>query len=518
MKISINLIEKALREHVVAKNIREDADMTLDIYEVYDPHQADFKANCLYLLRPQELQAALGFPEGLNVVCSGQPDGLDIRNYQHLNLLVIAGMTPEKNMNNIIRIFHRYQAFDEQLNALILANAPLQEIIDLGTEIIAMPINILDLKHKVLAISSALDASDDPIWRSLKQGFMSEHYENILNNSPTMSEIIRAKGQAIEITSSISGHHVRVSLLRCGGRPVAYFGMHKVIETGKPFEKSALQLYVYLCQKINRHASQYFEVKADRGLVYEEFLHNLFEQKFNDDHEVEALLHKLGFAPEATYQLGLISFRDPDIRADLYFTLMDYLEKLVPEAKCIAMDLFIYIIIPLEQDDYLAARVQENIASFLGRHRCLCLLSPPFCAFSKLHQFKPMFEAMLVFINKQGRADRLYHFYEFAPLYGIKLLTEALPGKPLVHPLIQKLSAHDREHQSDYLKTLTVYLRNQSSISLTASELHMHRNSLQYRVNRIEALLGQSFDDWKLREQLLFQLLYLEYQELFSQK
>ena len=518
MKISINIIEKVMRNHVVLKNIRDDADMMIDTYEIYDPKQAAFKENCLYLLRPEGLTGSEGFPEGLNVVCSGKPDGFDIKKYQHINLLIIEGITPEKNMNLIISIFHRYNSFDERLNSLILENAPLQEIIDLATKMVEMPINILDLNHKVLAISSELDAPDDPIWKALKLGYMSEYYENILNTSPTMGDIIRAKGKSIEITSSISGHHVQISLLRSGGRPIAYFGMHKFYETQKPFEKHTLQLYEYLFRKINRNAGQYFAIKADRGLLYEEFLHNLFDQKFKDSDEIDVFLLKLGFNPEASYQMGLISFRDSDVKADLYFTMMDFLEKLIPDSKCIAMDLFIYIIIPIDGNEYLSDENQKILAEFLGIHHCLCVLSPPFESFLNLHKFKPMFAAVLGFIKNQGRGDRLYHFYEFADLYSMKLLADEMPGKRMVHPMIQRLIDYDAEHHSDYLETLKVYLRNESSISVTASLLHMHRNSLQYRINRIEQLLERNFDDWQLREQLLFQLTYLEYQAVFSEK
>ncbi|MBC3888360.1 hypothetical protein GH810_08560 [Acetobacterium paludosum] len=514
-KISINIIEKVLSNHIVQKNIRDDADMVIDTYEIYNPNHFDFRENCLYLMKSEDLPDSDAVPVSLNVVCWGIPEGFEIKKYKNINLLMVEGITPEKNINFIISIFHRYNSLEERLNSLILENASLQEIIDLATEMVEMPVNILDLNHKVLAISTEMDAPDDPIWKSLKLGYMTEYYENILNTSPTMRDIIKAKGSSIEITSSISGHHVQVSLLRSGGRPIAYFGMHKFYETRKPFDKHTLQLYEYLFRKINRNSGQYFEMKADRGLIYEEFLLNLFNRKFKDSDEIDALLVKLGFDVDSSYQMALISFRNSDIRADLYFTIMDYLEKVMPNSKCIAMDLYIYIIIPIGGDDYLSDETQKIMTEFLDLHHCLCILSPPFESFLKLHKFNPMFETVLGFIKKQGREDRLYHFYEFADLYGMKLLAEEMPTERMVHPMIQKLLDYDAEHKSDYFETFKVYLRNESSISTTSNLLHMHRNSLQYRINRIEQLLGDHFDDWKLRELLLFQMKCLEYQDIF---
>jgi purine catabolism regulator len=62
----------------------------------------------------------------------------------------------------------------------------------------------------------------------------------------------------------------------------------------------------------------------------------------------------------------------------------------------------------------------------------------------------------------------------------------------LVAQTIAPLIAYDREHRSELVLTLSVYLRATASPSQAADALHVHRNTLSYRLRRIEELTGRS--------------------------
>ena len=83
------------------------------------------------------------------------------------------------------------------------------------------------------------------------------------------------------------------------------------------------------------------------------------------------------------------------------------------------------------------------------------------------------------------------------------------PVETMLHPMIRKLIAYDREYHTDYLETFKIYLNNRCNVTETAKQLHMHRNTLLHRVKRIEELLDSSFDDWQLRRMLLLSFDYL---------
>jgi purine catabolism regulator len=55
---------------------------------------------------------------------------------------------------------------------------------------------------------------------------------------------------------------------------------------------------------------------------------------------------------------------------------------------------------------------------------------------------------------------------------------------------VGRLSAADRNAGSILLATLETYLRHGGSVSASAAELFVHRNTLRKRLRRIEDLLG----------------------------
>jgi DNA-binding PucR family transcriptional regulator len=78
-------------------------------------------------------------------------------------------------------------------------------------------------------------------------------------------------------------------------------------------------------------------------------------------------------------------------------------------------------------------------------------------------------------------------------------LLEALrtePGKAEYYrELLKPLQRYDREHHGDLVKTLNAYLRHGGNSTHTATALYLHRNSLRYRLARIQALTGLDPDD-----------------------
>lgn len=55
------------------------------------------------------------------------------------------------------------------------------------------------------------------------------------------------------------------------------------------------------------------------------------------------------------------------------------------------------------------------------------------------------------------------------------------------------------DHDSTYVETLEGFFRCNGNLSEMARSMHFHRNSLLYRLNRIETLLGRSLEDPELR-------------------
>lgn len=61
------------------------------------------------------------------------------------------------------------------------------------------------------------------------------------------------------------------------------------------------------------------------------------------------------------------------------------------------------------------------------------------------------------------------------------------------------LLSHDARNDGTLIETLEGFFRCNGNLSETARMMHLHRNSLLYRLDRIEAILGRSLEDSELR-------------------
>ncbi|WP_345034415.1 PucR family transcriptional regulator [Kutzneria kofuensis] len=66
--------------------------------------------------------------------------------------------------------------------------------------------------------------------------------------------------------------------------------------------------------------------------------------------------------------------------------------------------------------------------------------------------------------------------------------------------------AYDREHHSELLESLRVFLDCSGSWSQAAARLHLHVNTLRYRIGRVEELTGRDLSRFSDRVDLFLAL------------
>jgi DNA-binding PucR family transcriptional regulator len=83
------------------------------------------------------------------------------------------------------------------------------------------------------------------------------------------------------------------------------------------------------------------------------------------------------------------------------------------------------------------------------------------------------------------------------------------PFRELVRPLVE----HDRARRSDLVRTLRAHFATGANASEAADRLFLHRNSMLYRLERIQKLTGLDLKDPRVALALQLGLLTLEKKE-----
>jgi sulfur relay (sulfurtransferase) DsrF/TusC family protein len=102
-------------------------------------------------------------------------------------------------------------------------------------------------------------------------------------------------------------------------------------------------------------------------------------------------------------------------------------------------------------------------------------------------------------LRAEGGADRNVCYSDIG---AYKLLTEIKNTELLKQYVIDtlgKLEQYDIQNKSDFTEILRTFLMEDGSFIKTASRLFMHRNTLQYKINKIQEILEVDLSDPKVR-------------------
>lgn len=67
---------------------------------------------------------------------------------------------------------------------------------------------------------------------------------------------------------------------------------------------------------------------------------------------------------------------------------------------------------------------------------------------------------------------------------------------------IQILFDYDQLNDTDYTKLLRLYLQYNGAVNRLAEELYVHRNTINYRINKIEEITKRDLSDFNTRLEL----------------
>lgn len=91
-------------------------------------------------------------------------------------------------------------------------------------------------------------------------------------------------------------------------------------------------------------------------------------------------------------------------------------------------------------------------------------------------------------------ADYIYHF--------LLIGHEETELSSLICKEYRLLKEYDQKNETEYIKTLINYFLSGFNGNLTSQQLHIHRNSLRHRLERIEDIIQSSVSHVELIDQI----------------
>ncbi len=388
----------------------------------------------------------------------------------------------------------------------------LQRLIEMFFEILGNPAYLVDSSFKVLAIDRKhemryLSAS----WKRLEDDqYLPFDLVSHLINSKELSIMESEQSASLVNSQYFYVPFINYNLRQRGKVKGHLFvaGMRKNIQT------SDIELTEYLGNYILEAMNRNSAFQNARGDYYEHFMRDMFCGKLVDPVPIRQQMMFLGFQPEDYYTIAVLHTSPEHGLSD---------ERIANQLeRCCGAKSVLY-------QDKMAAlfshgkrinlhKLQKDLERIHNTLNCEIGVSDTFQGFYDLNTYYLQAEWALTCpatITQESSASPIRYYQNYALAHILTGFSKQEKWKTLLPPKLLYLQQYDQIHHTEFLKTLYLYLRFERSVLETATELHIHRNTLSYRMEKIIALCHFDLEDPVLRMRLLLSLEAIQFLDSF---
>lgn len=396
--------------------------------------------------------------------------------------------------------------FSLRLVKTLSKESGLQALVDLGYEILGNPFTITDFSVKVLASTGETKVTDDPVWNELKinNNFIFQTYSYYVRNS-LFNEI--ARNDAPFYWSDPYCKYPRlIGKIRINNKDVAVM---VACAHNRDFKESDEELVSLLCDAFSIELQKTKYNHFSQGLIHQSFLYDLLDGKFEDERLIVERMKILGLKFKSKLFVINIDIQNLDkSRLSLPY-MRDEIESKLANAKAMVYNHTVVILASCENDRHFQEIELIALQEFIKTNNLQAGISRPF---SKLADVKEHYLESIEAIKLGNHINKEQHFFKYEDYLIFDLIdnySHAEECKKFIHHSLMRLVEYDKENGTDYVRSFYTYLCNFKNIKDSANILNIHRNTMFYRIEKIESLLNVDLNNGDV----LFQL-YLSYKIL----
>lgn len=426
---------------------------------------------------------------GDDVICRGGD-----RDY-----FLLEGMDYKQAFEVLQGIFDYYNDWDEQIRNAARAGA-YQSIVDCSWPIFHNPLALSDGNNQAIALSSQYGAKDvDQEWQYLKEygfssiesvDFLKVFSQNIDNSLRNIPQILEPKNSRIRY--NLANQKVFWKDELCA-RLV-------LIEKDRTLNPGDLQLLRHIAEIIAPYLGSISP--AGNQNSYKDVFAELIQDGTVNRESIERHIRYNHWEYTGPFRVYAIEPRNP-ARSDYTLHLLRRIVlKLMPYTSVNIIQTSLVVIAREESEPH------RNLVDILTRawasEKVNIGASLVFRDIYLLPFFYRQAEYSLARL-KQAKAPGTFFFSDCAMDF---LVLEKDPENMYYacHPDVLCIHQADETEKTEFLKTLAVYLSCERNITHAAKELFIHRNTLIYRLKKINEMLTADLDDPYTRDYIRFSI------------
>lgn len=519
MTVSLNIIRQELKDYRTEDHVPSSFNPGYGRCLPLPENVAEIREDCLYICGlSQALRLREESTKGV-FVCLRDRLFDDGESGDAVKNLII--VNENIGLNSLVsRVQNRFFAvmdWEQRLHAALLKGATMQELVELCPPFLENHIQITDASFMKLAQSTAMDC-DDPICVALKQyGYHPEETVAKFRASHLFDVWARRNEIYYDAETTVAKYPTVHKIFKFHGTYYAHVVMTCAIA---PVNPAMMDLFRIFVNALSYCVERDWENRFNCIHPYDSVLRDLIEGGIKDLTQIEKRSSYAGLPMHGAFHiLRIVRNENQNIS---FGAMMKEFAELFPRCKFINyQDSITVFVLNTANAESVFHSELELLEGYLRKHNSFCGVSSCFDSLADAsHHFRQANLALKYGRELRQRAlkpdvdmpdgnERTFFFDNCFPLcfFGCEEDLPELWRHSTFYSKLKQLYENDRQRGSNDLGLLLTYLRLERRISATASELNMHRNSLIYRINRIEEFLGVDLNDSRVRLIMLFSFL-----------
>ncbi|KNZ43574.1 PucR family transcriptional regulator [Acetobacterium bakii] len=404
--------------------------------------------------------------------------------------ILLESENTEQIFNDILNAFDYYNDWFETLHEQITAGCTLQFLLDSARNLFDDFISIADPAYAITAFSvpETYDLNNDFFLYINNNKTMPLDVIMDVNRDSRIREVNRTDAYIIE--NKFLPDSVICANLKFDNQ---HFGWITMLAQKHPVTQGNLDVFSAYAKLIEYwlHCNKtQSELKSFQG-----FFLDLLNDHSGTQASINQHFQTIGWNPSDEKMIVSINRL---AGKDIMLTLSRRIEKWFPACLGVFYKDAIVVICNLalmNKSEFMVGFKEISTPS-----KCYCGIS---YVFSETAQ-APLYYAQTIIAMKYGEHSpgRLNECSDYAVAYGLDIVKQHVKTD-IKHPAIKVLQKYDKNTNSNLTETLKIFLENERNYTKAANILCIHKNSLKYRLSRIDDLTSIVLDAYETRLHLL---------------
>lgn len=401
--------------------------------------------------------------------------------------LLVSRRDLETTFSAAVAAFEAYASFDGELKSSFLAGQELDSLLATCARFFKNIVQVLDPAFNVIA---GVRPVTDPTGKQI-EGYQ----QDISAFSPfTLDEMAKSnllqESYAFKTAqfnqSPLFKHRSIIANLYHDGQ---YLGKLLVIESTTSLSQGTIdvvnQIVPYISNLMQKRSAE-LNVTLHTA---EYFISETLKGNISDASFIATQIATLDWCMDDWFAILAIQVKTP-VLTDFYIQILrNHLADalIFPTSGCLVA------VARLKSAD--SAEAEQGIRQILEEAHLKGGLSESFNNFRLARDYFIQAQSALSVASRLNESGSLHRYKDHAIDHLNLVAAQTGQHRAFIHPAIPAIVQYDRDNGTDYLATLKTYLASSFNQVLTASRLHIHRKTLQYRLSRLMKITQVNLDD-----------------------